>query len=112
MAINTLHTHWTDDEQIVDTVRKMRNDLIKDFLDERHLKEYVADHFRIRELSRIAIEGIRKDLKELLTAPVNTTHYEPVITHLRQTESVTLSASEEQLFQRELDTIIKHYMYE
>lgn len=110
MELNTVKTQWTD-EHIIDIVRKLRNDLIKDFLDERHLKEYVANHFRMRELSNIKIEFIRKDLKELLISPVNVIHYDPLIAHIRQTDSAALSETNEQLFYRELDNIFKRHIY-
>jgi hypothetical protein len=36
-----IHTKWSD-EAIIDLIRQLRNDLIKDFLDERFLKEYLS----------------------------------------------------------------------
>ena len=60
-------THWSE-ENSVDLIQKLRNDLLKDFLDERFLKEYIAHQFNIRELSNIKVEFIKKDLKELFAA--------------------------------------------
>jgi hypothetical protein len=110
MELNTVNTQWTN-ERILDLVRQLRNDLIKDFLDDRHLKEYVADHFRIRDLSAVKVEFIRRDLKELLISPVNVNYYEPLINQIRTTDSAALTENNEQLFYKELEMIIKRYLY-
>jgi hypothetical protein len=110
MEVNTISTQWTD-ERIIDLVRKLRNDLIKDFLDERHLKEYIANKYRISELSPIKVEFIKRELKELLIAPVNVSYYEPLITHIRHTDSAALAENNEQLFYRELENLFKRYIY-
>src|SRR5687767_9241756 len=104
MEANTVNTQWTD-ENIVDLVRKLRNDLIKDFLDERYLKEYLNNQFRIRELSNVKIEFIKRDLKELLISPINVNHYEPLISHIKNTDSAALTENNEQLFYKELENI-------
>jgi hypothetical protein len=111
MELDAVNTQWTD-ERIIDLVRKQRNDLIKDFLDERHLKEYVDNKFRIHELSNVAIEFIKRDLKELLISPVNTNHYDPLIRHIRHTDNAAFINTDEQLFYKELEMIFKRYMYE
>jgi hypothetical protein len=111
MEVNAVNTQWTD-ERIIDLVRKQRNDLIKDFLDERHLKEYVGNKFRIHELSNVVIEFIKKDLKDLLISPVNINHYEPLIRHIRNTDNAVLTSTDEQIFYKELEMIFKRYMYE
>jgi hypothetical protein len=110
MSINEVNTQWTD-ERILELVRKLRNDLIKDFLDERHLKEYVANQFRVNDLSNIKIEFIKKDLKELLISPVNTNHYQVLIHQIRETDSAAISETNEPLFYKELENIFKRHMY-
>ena len=109
MEVN-LNTQWTHD-RVLDLVRKTRNNLIKDFLDDRMLKEYVSTHFGVRELSPVKVEFIRRDLKALLISPVNENHYEPVISHIKA-EDAPLMEVNEQLFYRELENIFKRYMYE
>lgn len=111
MELGAINTQWTD-ERIIDLVRKQRNDLIKDFLDERYLKEYIDNKFRVHGLSNVVIELIRKDLKELLISPVNINHYEPLIRHIRSTDNPTLTDTDEQLFYKEVEFILKRYMYE
>lgn len=110
MSLNQVNTQWTDD-RILELVRKLRNDLIKDFLDERHLKAYLSTHFRVNELSNIKIEFIKKDLKELLISPVNIYHYQGLIALIRETDSAALTESNEPLFYKELELIFKRYMF-
>lgn len=106
----TLTSKWSD-ETILDIIRNLRNDLIKDFLDERHLKEYVGNTFGVREVSNVKIEFIKKELKELLVAPVNVVHYQPVIDKIRQSDTASLSEGNEQLFYSEVETILKNYIF-
>lgn len=110
MSINEVNTQWTN-ERIFELVRKLRNDLIKDFLDERHLKIYLANQFRLNDLSNIKIQFIKKDLKELLISPVNTHHYQGLIEQIRETDSAAISETNEPLFYKELEQIFKRYMY-
>lgn len=110
MSLNEVSTQWTED-RILELVRKLRNDLIKDFLDERHLKSYLSNQFRVTELSNIKVEFIKKDLKELLISPVNTTHYQPLIEQIRDTDSAAITETNEPLFYKELELIFKRYMF-
>jgi hypothetical protein len=110
MSINEVNTQWTG-ERILELVRKLRNDLIKDFLDERHLKEYMSSKFRVNDLSNIKIEFIKKDLKELLISPVNMNHYQALIDQIRNTDSAGITEMNEPLFYKELENIFKRYIY-
>jgi hypothetical protein len=47
MENQTAFTSKWSDETILDLIRNLRNDLIKDFLDERFLKEYLANTYGI-----------------------------------------------------------------
>ncbi len=105
-----VNAQWTD-ERILELVRKLRNDLIKDFLDERYLKEYVSREFNVQELSRVKIEFIRKDLKERLIQPVDTQHYQSLIDLIRETDSAAISELNEPLFYQELERILKRHLY-
>jgi hypothetical protein len=110
MEINTIKTDWIN-ERIIDLIRRLRNDLIKDFLDERYLKEYLDNHFRIKAISNVKIEFIKKDLKELLISPVNTNYYNPLIEHIQLTDSAALTENNEQLFYKEVEAVFKNYIY-
>jgi hypothetical protein len=104
-------TPWTD-ENIIDLVRKVRNDLIKDFLDERFLKDYIANKYGVKELTAVKIEFIKRDLKEFLIAPVNMEHYRTVVDQIRETNSASLSEGNDELFYSEVDQILKKYIYQ
>ena len=110
MSLDEVNIKWSE-ERILELVRKLRNDLIKDFLDERYLKEYLFVNFRISDLSTVRIEFIKKELKELLISPVNTNHYQSLIEQIRETDSAGLTETNEPLFYKELDPIFKRYMY-
>ena len=103
-------TQWSD-ENILDLIRKVRNDLVKDFLDDRVLLEYLKTNFRITDLSRVKLEFIRNDLKEMLICPVNVGHYTNLINQIRETNSASLSGGNEALFYYEVELILKKYLY-
>jgi hypothetical protein len=97
---------------IVDVIRKLRNDLIKDFLDERNLIMYLSEQFRVMELSAIKVEFIKKDLKGLLIAPVDVAWYKAIIDDYSSHGSASLTTEgHEKLFYKEIEAIIKRHMY-
>lgn len=96
---------------IIDLIRKLRNDLIKDFLDERNLIAYLSEQFRVMELSAIKVEFIKRDLKNLLIAPVDINWYKPIIDDYQTTGSASLSEGNEKLFYKEIETVLKNYIY-
>lgn len=96
---------------IIELIRKLRNDLIKDFLDERHLKKYVHSKYSVSEVSNVKIEFIRKELKELLVSPVNTEHYRPIMDEIKTNERTSLAEGNEQLFYKELETVFLKYIF-
>lgn len=110
METNAVNTQWSD-ESIIELVRKLRNDLIKDFLDERFLKEYINSNFRVRELSNVKVELIKKALKELLISPVNIDHYNSLITQIKFNDSAALTENNEKLFYKEVEGLLKKYFY-
>lgn len=103
-------TRWTD-ENIIDLIRRFRNDRIKDFLDERHLKEYVNQRYNIRDLSPVKIELIKIALKEHLISPVDLHHYKEIIAEIRGTDTANLQEENEPLFNRETEMILKRFLF-
>ncbi|RAV97888.1 hypothetical protein [Pseudochryseolinea flava] len=99
------------EENILEIIRKLRNDLIKDFLDERHLKNYFADQYKVRDLAPVKIEFIKRDLKELLISPVDTAHYAQLIQTIKETNSASLSEGNDELFYKDLARVFKQYNY-
>jgi hypothetical protein len=97
---------------IVDVIRRLRNDLIKDFLDERNLVLYLSEQFRVMELSAIKVEFIKKDLKGLLIAPVDIEWYKAIIDDYKSNGSASLTTEgHEKLFYKEIEAIIKRHVY-
>lgn len=97
---------------IIELIKKLRNDLIKDFLDERHLKEYFrTKYFYISDFSSVKVEFIRKDLKELFQSPLDVAHYKPIIDEIKTNERTSLAEGNEQLFYKELESIFLKYIY-
>jgi hypothetical protein len=90
----------------------VRNDLIKDFLDERFLKDYIANKYGVKELTPVKIEFIKRDLKESLIAPVNIEHYKTIVEQIRETNSASLSEGNDELFYNEVEQILKKYIYQ
>ena len=106
--IKNQQTTQNDD---IDLIRKLRDDLVKDFLDERYLKEFVFENYNVRELSNIKLEFLRKDLKELLMLPLDMQHYEPILSYLRETGSASLADGQDQLFYIDIEKVLKRYIY-
>lgn len=96
---------------IVDVIRRLRNDLIKDFLDERVLIDYLSTQYRIMELSRVRVEFIKADLQRLLIAPVDLAWYKPILDDYQATGSAALSERNEKLFYKEIEGVLKKYIY-
>ncbi len=101
---------WSE-ENSIEIIQKLRNDLLKDFLDERYLKEYMATRYHVRELSNVKIEFIKKDIKELLRAPVDLNHYESLLKDLKDSDSVVLTEGNDRLFFEEADQVLKRSLY-
>lgn len=101
---------WSN-ETVLDLVRTIRNDLIKDFLDERFLLEYLSTTFRMKDLSRRKLEFVRADLKDMLIAPVDIKHYAPLMKLLEETGTMAITAGNEALFYKEIEQILKRHLF-
>jgi hypothetical protein len=101
---------WSQ-ENDVDLIKKLRDDLVKDFLDERYLKEFILENYNVRELSNVKLEFVKKELKELLHRPLDMEHYEPIFTHLRETGSDSLGEGQDQLFYIDIEKVLKRYIF-
>lgn len=97
-------------EKIIDVIRSFRNDLIKEHLQDERLLHYYKEKFR-KELTNVKKEFLKRDLKELLIAPVDLAHYSKLITQLKETNSVSLSEKSNAFFYEELDRIFDKYSF-
>lgn len=108
---NTFSTTENEMTDIVDVIRKQRNDLIKDFLDERALSSYVAEHYKISDLSPVKVEFIKGELKKMLIAPVDVAWYKAIIDDFHTTGSASVSEENERLFYKEIENMLKRFIY-
>ena len=103
-------TTWSQ-EHTLEVIRNLRNDLIKDFLDERNLMEYFSERFNVRELTAVKIEFLKKDLKQMLILPVDTLHYKELIDQINDTGSASITEKYEDLFLKDVEQVLKKYNY-
>ncbi|SKC84164.1 hypothetical protein [Ohtaekwangia koreensis] len=106
-----LSTQQQDPRSIIELIQQHRNDLIKDFLDERNLVAYVAQQYKLVELSPVKIQFIRRDLKVMLAEPVDGELYREIIEDFNASGTVSFTGDHGKLFYRELDRMIKKYIY-
>ena len=99
------------DEYRIDLIRKLRNELIKEFLDDKNLVAYFAEQFHQKELNNRRVEFIKKELRELLIAPVDLVHYSTILLEMKQDGTASISAKNEKLFYDELEKIFKRYVF-
>jgi hypothetical protein len=97
--------------EILELIKKVRNDLIRDFLDERFLREYVQSKYHHSEVSAVKVQFIRKGLKELYASDINRAHYKPLIDEIQAHERVSLSEGNEVLFYRDVESIFERYIF-
>lgn len=110
MEIKEKNVRWSE-ENIIALIQTTRNDLIKDFLDERQMKDYVHHQYKIDDLSNTKIQLIKRDLMELLTSPVNSNWYATLIQYIKTNDVAAISDEHRFLFYREIEMILKKYIY-
>lgn len=99
------------DEHRIDIIRKLRNDLIKDFLEEQTLQAYFKKQYNLIELNAIRIEYIKKELRDLLIEPVDLAHYARLLMAMKQAGTASLAGKNENLFYEDLDKIFRKYIH-
>jgi hypothetical protein len=97
-------------EKIIDLIRSVRNELIKEFLNDDQLSSYYKKQFD-KDLSNVKREFLKRDLRELLIAPVDLVHYAGLINQIRETSTASITEKNHELFYLELDLIIKKYSF-
>jgi hypothetical protein len=97
-------------EKIIDLVRVVRNDLIKDFLYRKNIELYFNEHYN-KSISAIKAEFLIRDLKELLISPVDLVHYAALIKEIRENNTASMSNGHKDLFYKELEVIFDKYKY-
>jgi len=98
-------------DTVLESILIARNDLIKDFLDERHLRAHFTSRFSIQELSNRKVEFIKKALKKKLNEPIDEKYYEPLIADLRDNGTLEILEGEDQLIHKDLEMIFRNYTF-
>jgi methyltransferase-like protein len=91
-------------------ILKLRTDFFKDFLDERYLREYLAKHYNVRDLSNVKVEFMKKDFKELMSTPPDAAIYETLVTRLKGSDNPE-EDEKELIFHDEIEKIVMQYLF-
>ena len=105
-----LQTDKLSVEKVIDLVRQVRNDLIKDFLINDNVQNYFVERYN-KPLSPIKREFLMRDLRELMILPVDLVHYSSLIKEIRETNTANLSGRNNQLFYKEVEVIFDKYRF-
>ena len=97
-------------ENIIDLIRSIRNDLIKQFLKNDSIDLYLAQYYE-KKISHVKKEFLIRELKELLISPVDLVNYSKLITQIRETGVASLTLKNGDLFYKDLEGIILKYLF-
>ena len=98
-----------DDKELV---KKLRDDVLKDFLDERYLREYLASYYKVHELSNVKIEFMKKDFREVMAAPLEESRYETIVAQLDNPDKEERQDDHgHQLFFEEIEKVVMRYLF-
>lgn len=107
-----LKTHWST-EEVIDLVRQKRNTLVKLYLEDEAVEACFKNVYGAESVSKIKIEFLKRDMRELLLAPVDLAYYSALILVLKDShDSEVLNAPQfERLFAGQIETIFKKYIF-
>jgi len=98
--------------QIVEVLRTNRNEIIKDFLDERNIRSYYADRYHLNDVESPKVMAIRDELKMLLGTPLDLEHYAILVDQIKQAGvSVHHVDINPDLFFKEIQKVFLKYMF-
>jgi hypothetical protein len=98
-----------EEDLIIQAVAEFRINIIKDFLDERYLLNYLSQQYGRMDLSGTTLEAIRGDLKELLMQPFDKTSYELLIYTVRDNPESLHSKDTTKCFFLEVKEVLKKH---
>ncbi len=96
-------------DRVIDLIRIVRNDLVKDLLQDDYLAAIYESKYS-KPLSNIKREFMKRDLKEMLIAPVDLVHYAGLITHVRNTGTFSLEEKNSDYFYRDVERVFGRYV--
>lgn len=95
-------------DRVIDLIRIIRNDLVKDLLQDDYLTAIYERKYG-KALSNVKREFIKRDLKEMLTSPVDLVHYASLITHVRNTGTFSLVEKNSDFFYKDIERVLIRY---
>jgi len=97
-------------ENVIELIKEYRDDLIHRLLLDTILKEYLSNEFHVAKISAIKLEFIKRSLMELVSTPVDLSHYAALILETRKNGSLSISSVNEQFFHKDIERTIKNYL--
>jgi hypothetical protein len=95
-------------EDIIDSIRNLRNDLVKQFLNDELLHSFFHRNFR-QELNQKETEFIKRDLTEMLISPVDVDHYQALINQMKNIGTLTHGVANSDLYIKDITRLLKRY---
>jgi hypothetical protein len=93
--------------QIIHSIEELRNERIAKLLRGDDLNAFIGQYYEVAALSKIKLEFLRRDLMELLHAPLDLVHYSSLI---REVKDKGINPEDSPLFLNELDLIFQKYI--
>jgi len=99
-------------DMILELIRNMRTDIVRSLLHTDNLKSYLRDEHKIKEMSNVRIEFIKRSLHELLICPIDLVHYGPVILDMKQAIDLDISSQAcVGLVHKEITETLRSHLY-
>lgn len=100
-------------EKIIELIRQTRNTLIEFYQEDEAIRAYFSEHYGLEKVSAIKNEFLKRDLKELWSAPVDLVHYSALIKEIKDSGNVAIinQVQHHQRFVQEINAIFKKYTY-
>ena len=92
-------------------VLKLRSDFFKDFLDERYLREYLAKHYNVRDLSNVKVEFMKKDFKALTSTAPDPSALETLMTKIQSFDNPDEEEEKQRIFHDEIEKVVMRYLF-
>ncbi len=94
-------------EKIVESIRNERNKTIEEFLkNETSLMSFLQKHYQTVAISKVKLEFLKRDLKELYNSSLDLVHFSSLIKELKGA-NLENAVHEHPLFDSELELVFK-----
>jgi len=96
---------------VIEIIRDLRNHLLNEFLNEERINHFFKEYYQIAPLSKVRMEFLKKDLRELQKSSLNLIHYSGLIRQIKETNSARLTSGMDALFYNELEDVFRKYIF-